>query len=151
MDRSCDGCTKCCDGHLTANIYGYEMGPGKPCHFVSKKGCSIYEMRPYNPCKGFKCIWKQNYAVPLEFKPDLIDTIMIESSIEDIVYVTIVPAGKEISLDILDWAVSAVISEKIEHIVYQKDGKARVISKDPVFIEKYNAHLESKRSKLKSA
>lgn len=144
MDRSCDGCTKCCDGHLTANIYGYEMGPGKPCHFVSKKGCSIYEMRPYNPCKGFKCVWKRSYVVPLEFKPDVVGMIIIDNMLEDIPYSQIVPAGKEITLEVLDWAVSAVISGKMNHIVYQKDGGVRIISQDPAFVEKYNAFIESK-------
>jgi hypothetical protein len=137
MDRSCDGCTKCCEGHLTANIYGYEMGPGKPCHFVSKKGCSIYDMRPHNPCKGFKCLWKKNGAVPLEFKPDLVDMIIIETSVDGIAYAHIVPAGKEITLEILDWAVGAVNSGRINNIVYKKDGNTRVISRDPAFIDKY--------------
>ncbi len=113
------------------------MKPGKPCHFVSKNGCSIYAMRPYNPCKGFKCVWKQTSAVPLEFKPDLIDMIMIDKTIDDIPYVYIVPAGKEISLEILDWAVSAVNAGSIDNIVYTKDDKVRVISRDPTFIDKY--------------
>ena len=142
MDRSCEGCTKCCDGHLTANIYGYEMKPGKPCNFVSKNGCSIYAMRPYNPCKGFKCVWKQISAVPLEFKPNLIDMIMIEKTIDDIPYVLLVPAGKEISLEVLDWAVSAVNAGSIDNIVYQKDGNTRAISRDPAFIDKIFTNSE---------
>lgn len=113
------------------------MGPGKPCHFVTKNGCGIYSSRPHNPCKGFKCIWKVTSAVPLEFKPDLVGMIMIEGSIGDIPYVYIVPAGKEISLEILDWAVSAVNAGSIDNIVYKKDGKVRVISRDPTFIDKY--------------
>lgn len=144
MDRNCDGCTKCCDGHLTANIYGYEMYPGKPCHFVGKNGCSIYAMRPYNPCKGFKCVWKQTSAVPLEFKPDLIDMIMIEKSLDGIPYVLIVPAKNEITLEILDWAVSAVNDGSIDNIVYQKDSNVRVISSNPDFITKCKEQLGSK-------
>lgn len=136
MDRSCDGCTKCCDGHLTANIYGYEMGPGKPCHFVGKNGCGIYAVRPYNPCKGFKCVWKKNFKVPLEFKPDLIDMIMIEKTIDDIPYILLVPAKNEITLEILDWAVSAVNEGSIDNIVYTKEGKTRAISRNPEFLDK---------------
>jgi hypothetical protein len=120
------------------------MYPGKPCHFVSKKGCSIYNMRPHNPCKGFKCVWKKTSIVPLEFKPDLVGMIMVESILDDMPYVYIERAGNEISLEILDWAVSAVISGSINHIVYKKDGIERVISQDPVFVEKYNAYLKSK-------
>jgi len=137
MDRSCDGCTKCCDGHLTAKIYGHEMGPGKPCHFVTKNGCAIYSSRPHDPCKGFKCIWKINPAVPLEFKPNLVDMIMIENQVDNMPFVHIVPAGKEISLEILDWAVSAVNAGSIDSIVYKKDGKERIISRNPAFIDKY--------------
>lgn len=143
MDRSCDGCTKCCDGHLTANIYGYEMGPKKPCHFVSKNGCSIYAMRPYNPCKGFKCVWKKNFKVPLEFKPDLIDMIMLEKALDDIPYVLLVPATSEITLEILDWAVSAVDNGSIENIVYQHKDQIRVISRNPDFIAKSKEQLGS--------
>ena len=99
-------------------------------------------MRPYNPCKGFKCIWKQNFKVPLEFKPDLIDMIMIEKTIDDIPYVLVVPAGKEISLEILDWAVSAVNAGSIDNIVYQKDGNTRAISRDPAFIDKIFTNSE---------
>lgn len=62
---------------------------------------------------------------------------MIEGSVGDIPYVYIVPAGKEISLEILDWAVSAVNAGSIDNIVYKKDGKVRVISRDPTFIDKY--------------
>lgn len=147
MDRSCGGCTKCCEGHLTANIYGYEMYPGKPCNFITKNGCSIYAMRPHNPCKDFKCVWKKNSKIPLEFKPNLVDMIMIETAIDGIPYVYIVSAGKEISLDILDWAVGAVNAGTIDHIVYEKNGKARVISQNSVFVEKYNAYLEIKQTK----
>ena len=137
MDRSCDGCTKCCEGHLTANIYGYEMGPGKPCFFVTKNGCGIYSSRPHDPCKGFKCVWKMSSAVPLEFKPNLSGIIMIENQIDNMPYVYLVPAGNEITLEILDWAITAVNSGSINNIVYKKDDKARIISRDPAFIDKY--------------
>ncbi len=113
------------------------MGPGKPCHFVTKNGCAIYSSRPHDPCKGFKCIWKINPAVPLEFKPNLVDMIMIENQVDNMPFVHIVPAGKEISLEILDWAVSAVNAGSIDSIVYKKDGKERIISRNPAFIDKY--------------
>jgi hypothetical protein len=70
--------------------------------------------------------------------------IMVELVLEDhIPYVYLQPAGNEVSLEILDWAVSAVVSGNITHIIYKKDGVRRVISQDPVFVEKYNAYLES--------
>lgn len=140
MDRSCDNCTKCCEGHLTATIYGFPMYPGKPCHFMTKTGCGIYSTRPIDPCKGFKCVWKREMKVPLEMKPDIINMIMIDKSVDDISYVYIVPAEEEITLDILDWAVRAVNDGHINNIVYEKNGKYRIISHDPIFINKFNEY-----------
>jgi len=76
-------------------------------------------------------------AVPLEFKPNLSGIIMIENQIDNMPYVYLVPAGNEITLEILDWAITAVNSGSINNIVYKKDGKARIISRDPEFIDKY--------------
>ena len=145
MDRSCDGCTKCCEGHLTANIYGYEMYPGKPCHFVSKNGCSIYSSRPYDPCKGFRCVWKQNSAVPDQFKPDIIGIIMINNYLEDTHYIYLASAGSDVTVDVLDWAIAAVNDGKINNIVYQRDNKIKIISQDPDFTVRYKAYLASKQ------
>ena len=36
--RSCDGCTKCCEGFLPAVIYNKYMYQGRPCHFKKKNG-----------------------------------------------------------------------------------------------------------------
>ena len=62
LKRSCDGCTVCCEGYVSANIYGYPMHPGKPCHFAGCNGCSIYEHRPEDPCKKFECLWLNSAA-----------------------------------------------------------------------------------------
>jgi hypothetical protein len=137
IDRKCDGCNKCCQGHLTATIYGFEMYPGKPCHFASKTGCSIYPHRPADPCKGFKCVWKSNVAVPISFKPDEIGMIMIDAVKDGIPYVSIVSAGNEISLEVIDWAVSMVNSGKIENIVYRQKNSIRVISHNKDFVDKF--------------
>ena len=59
-ERACDGCTRCCEGWLTGIAYGYEFYPGKKCHFLSSKNCTIYPIRPDNPCKTFQCQWKEN-------------------------------------------------------------------------------------------
>lgn len=120
------------------------MYPGKPCHFMAKNGCSIYSNRPYNPCKGFKCVWKENRKVPKEFKPNTIGMIMTNGYLDGVHYVQIVPAGQEITVDVLDWAITAVNEGEINHIVYQKDNKAKIISQDSDFITKYKEHLASK-------
>lgn len=137
IDRKCDGCNKCCQGYLTATIYGFDMFPGKPCQFVSKTGCSIYPSRPVNPCQVFKCVWKSNAAVPASFKPDELGIMMINANIDGIPYVRIVSAGKEISLEVIDWAVGIVNSRKIENIVYTQNNSTRIISHNKDFVSKF--------------
>lgn len=48
-------CTAYCDGWPRATIYGHEMKPGTPCHFVQEGRCSIYDPRPLTPCRWFVC------------------------------------------------------------------------------------------------
>jgi hypothetical protein len=113
---------------------------------MAKGGCSIYSNRPHNPCKGFKCVWKENRTVPKEFKPNTIDMIMTNGYLDGIHYVHIVPAGQEITVDVLDWAITAVNGGEIKHIVYQKNNKAKIISQDPDFITKYKEHLATSKT-----
>jgi hypothetical protein len=68
--KPCGACTKCCEGWLTGSAYGYEFKPGKPCHFISRSGCNIYPIRPEDPCKTFKCFWKENFELPDWMRPD---------------------------------------------------------------------------------
>ena len=112
------------------------MYPGKPCNFVSKTGCSIYPARPVDPCQGFKCVWKSNAAVPESFKPNEIGMIIVDAQIDGIPYVSIVSAGNEISLEVVDWAVRTVNSGKIENIVYRQKNSIRVISHNKDFVSK---------------
>lgn len=79
MKRSCDGCTKCCEGWLTATIHGKKMSPGVPCHFVQLgKGCGIYKDRPADPCKGYECAWVKDDGTifPEWLKPSLANVII---------------------------------------------------------------------------
>jgi hypothetical protein len=138
MDRSCDGCTKCCEGHLVANIYGYEMRPGKPCHFITKSGCSIYASRPANPCQKFKCAWKSNPKIPDELKPTITGTILLNKYLNGTHYIQITSAGQDVSLDIIDWAIRAVNAGDVSNVVYQINGQIRIISHDPEFVSNFN-------------
>lgn len=56
--RECGECVACCSGTLLAKIHSNEMGAGKPCVFLVKSKCSIYEDRP-QVCKDFQCAWLQ--------------------------------------------------------------------------------------------
>lgn len=86
LTRECGDCTMCCEGFLPANIHGYEMKPGAPCHFVQQgtcNGCTIYEDRP-NVCKKYECLWKSSpAAVPEWMKPNRSDVILSVKVVTD--------------------------------------------------------------------
>ena len=62
---------------------------------------------------------------------------MIDAVKDGIPYVSIVSAGNEISLEIIDWAVGMVNSGKIENIVYRQKNSIRVISHNKDFVDKF--------------
>jgi hypothetical protein len=70
MSKSCGDCTVCCSGALKATILEHEIGNGISCPFVCKTGCIIYETRPENPCKVFKCGWLVHPNIPDYMRPD---------------------------------------------------------------------------------
>jgi len=141
LERSCDGCTKCCDGWLSGTAHGYDFSVGKKCHWSSKSGCNIYEYRPYDPCVTFKCFWKTSNLVPKEFKPNLINTILVERNFKEYIYLDINFAGNIVSQEVLDWALKLVEDNKIKHLRYAKDGKFKIISNDLEFVQLMTNHL----------
>jgi hypothetical protein len=48
-------------GSPAVSVGGF--GP-RPCHFRGVGGCTIYEERPADPCRGFVCGWLQRKPVP---------------------------------------------------------------------------------------
>ena len=70
LDRQCNGCTACCEGWLTGEVYGHPFSPSNPCFYMTKGGCSIYKDRPEDPCKRFKCEWIENENYPAWLKPN---------------------------------------------------------------------------------
>lgn len=123
-DRSCDGCTKCCEGWLTATIHGEPMYPGKPCQFVDEgTGCTIYEDRPKDPCKEFLCEWRVNEQIPLEFKPSLSNSIILAKKVRHIDYYNIADAGSEPSSKFLSWLVIYCMATN-KNVRWEVGGKA---------------------------
>ena len=105
--RECNTCTKCCEGHLSANIRGHEMYAGKPCFFVEVgKGCKDYENRPTQPCKTFSCGWKEFLEMPDEFKPDKSHVILSIGATPNnkITYWQLTKAPNNPSPEMLSWA-----------------------------------------------
>lgn len=68
--RTCGECTVCCDGWLSAEIWGHQMGGGVPCHFLEHGKCGIYGLRP-DVCRSFECGWLMaGSRFPEEWRPD---------------------------------------------------------------------------------
>ena len=101
--RTCDGCTKCCEGYLSGEAHGHTFSPGKPCFFVSSTGCSIYENRPVDPCVKFKCLWKASDILPMWMRPDLSNVIMLFRKYDDGEWLEVTEAGAKIDSKVLSW------------------------------------------------
>jgi len=76
-NRNCNGCTACCDGWLAGKVNEHYFYPGKKCYYVTENGCSIYDDRPENPCKNFRCGWIIDKEVPEWMKPSTIQAMII--------------------------------------------------------------------------
>jgi len=122
--RSCEGCTKCCEGHLRADIklkdgsqtayMGiYEEGI-KPCPFVKVgEGCTTYDVRPDIPCRVFKCDWLTNPDMPESFKPSRSNAIFTTRTINGIGYTKLIEAGRKLDSEVLSWAFEYCLSNGI--------------------------------------
>jgi hypothetical protein len=110
INRKCGECTMCCQGWLTGEAHGYSFYPGMPCHYVGCSGCSIYEDRPEDPCKSYKCIWLgENDLLPEWFRPDQSKLICTwrewKDEGEDNYYLDVIECGEEIKSKYLQWLI----------------------------------------------
>lgn len=107
LNKTCDGCTKCCEGYLTANIRGHEMFLNKPCFFLKEinVGCGDYENRPTDPCKTFKCGWLQDddNTIPDWMKPSLSNVIILMRSVDNERVLKLVQCGDSINPNTIAW------------------------------------------------
>ena len=140
--RSCNGCTKCCEGWLKAEIKGEWMSPGKPCRFKTDKGCGIYDERPTEPCKTYKCLWlEDSELVPEEFWPGSTNVILTKRWTEsNIPYLEMIEAGGKLPVEVLDWAIQNVQLGIIKNFVYTVDGHRRFITSQGKFAEEMMAN-----------
>ena len=115
-ERDCDGCTKCCDGWLTGEAYGYKFNINNACFWKGKKGCNIYDIRPIDPCVTFKCFWKYSSLVPIEFKPDKIGIILVERTIDGHKFLDVNIGGNIPSPELLLWVEEMYLQDKIKNI-----------------------------------
>ena len=133
---------------MYANIHSQEIYPGNPCSFCIKgKGCSIYEYRPAKICKTFKCEWLINSDIPLEMKPSESNIIIKRTYVDDHYYVAVLPAGKPISNEILEWAEKMVEDDKLERVWIKKGRIEFAFSKDEAWkADKYEQFFSGLRT-----
>lgn len=120
--RSCNGCTKCCEGYVTGQAKGINFYPGKPCHFQSCKGCTIYNDRP-KLCRDFTCVWlEKNSPLPEWMYPKTSNVIVTRKEYTtDKYYLEITEAGDVLKSKILSWFVVYYFNTQIP-IAYQIEG-----------------------------
>ena len=114
MVRECGDCTKCCEGHLVANVKGFLMEPGKPCPILQiGKGCTDYANRPEKPCKSFKCQWLKSPLVPEWLKPSESGVIITVQKINDIEFLKMTSAPNTPDADAVTWFMMFLIKNQI--------------------------------------
>ena len=112
--KSCEGCTKCCEGYLTADVAGEIIGAGKACSkVIPGVGCSIYQDRPKDPCRGFQCFWRASEIMPKEFKPSEVGVIVTSQERDGVPYLMMVEAGNEVPAEVLSWYVTWAVSNQL--------------------------------------
>lgn len=139
IERSCNGCTKCCEGWLTGEAFGFKFYPGKRCAFLGQKGCNIYELRPYDPCVGFTCHWKDNINIPEWLRPDLSNIIMIKGYLEKYEYLKLIQSGSKVKQEVFEWAEKVSKGEFPKNIVIMTNEKNIVYSQDQEFKKLFEA------------
>jgi hypothetical protein len=73
--KKCGPCTMCC---TALEIAEFNKPAGPACvHCISSGGCKIYLDRP-QLCRDFECNWIADRKLPLNMRPDLIGTILME-------------------------------------------------------------------------
>ena len=138
--RECGNCHKCCDGWLKGNVNGKSFYPGKPCHFVlSRKGCTIYENRPDNPCKSYVCEWLVNDDFPEWFKPELSNVLINKRNVSGHNFYCLKECGIKIDSAALNWFIQYALTNNY-NIVYEVDGGKNFIG-CPEFVEAYRKTL----------
>ena len=143
--RECGDCTMCCQGFLTANIHGYVMSPGIPCHFVGDNscgGCTIYEDRP-EICSGYECMWKKTPSMPEWMKPNKSDVLLTQHTItfDDVEYhyINLKEGYNAIRGDVLNYVMRTCLQYNI-NLNYEVNG-AWYWQGDETWMKK---HMESK-------
>lgn len=129
--RSCGDCSACCQGWLHGEAHGYAFWPGRQCHFNGKNGCTIYEDRPENPCKSFKCGWLANeIRVPAWMRPDQCKVILSHQQKQGIPYILATEVGETLNPEVLSWLFMEYLNGNIGNFAYQLNGGMNFVGSD---------------------
>ncbi len=120
--RECGGCSECCKGWLRGEAHGHPFWPGRQCKFCTGSGCEIYETRPDNPCKSFRCAWLADEQIPAWMRPDKCGAIVTYQKLKEHEYVDIVECGKKLDSSILSWFFMAYAAGHVKNLCYMVDG-----------------------------
>ena len=116
--------------------HGIPFFSGKPCHFVDMNtGCSIYEDRPDDPCKSFKCGWLTEPNYPEWLKPTLSNVIFVSDKIDSHDFIYAIESGAKMEARTLSWAVAYMSFNKL-NFAWQYDGGWNAIGTDE-FVKAY--------------
>ena len=121
VDRNCTDCTMCCEGWLSGDAYGHKFSPGKRCIFLQSKKCSIYVSRP-RMCKEFLCQWKIDPSIPVNFKPNIVNYIIVKGYVNDIEYVALIGNDKNPDYTVINYFIKKQLNGDIVNLVYTIDG-----------------------------
>jgi len=120
MKRTCDGCSECCKGWLHGSAMSHNFYPGKPCYFLQKT-CSIYENRPIDPCKSYKCHWLNTDDLPMWMRPDLSNALVTLRVFNNIEFYEILECGQKMDSSVLSWFIVWALNNG-KNLKYQIDG-----------------------------
>ena len=102
--RECGTCTACCEGWAAGTIRGHEMRPGRHCHFLAAKKCTIYGERPQSPCRNFVCGWLAGESpFPEDFRPDKLGVIIIRIRWCNQPAYLLLSAGRDPDAELIAW------------------------------------------------
>ena len=121
--RECGSCQKCCEGHLHGEANGYAFWKSRKCHFLNKCGCSIYEDRPVDPCKSYRCMClaDDKQAIPEWMKPDEVNAILTHRTNGNIEHIELLEAGETLRSEVLSWAILYALNNNL-NLKYQING-----------------------------
>jgi len=132
--RSCGECAKCCEGWLSGTVYGHAFSPGRPCFFLEKT-CSIYQDRPVDPCRNYRCGWLAEDLFPMWMKPSLSNLLITRKDDEErkLSYYIVDQAGDTFDDRALRWLVAWAADTKA-NIEYRVNGELKRVG-SPGFVD----------------